>query len=300
MVNIIEQYYRGITQQLKAEVNFINTLFRHQGVKGEGNEEILRDLLRRFIPKKYGIGTGIVIDRQGNQSRQMDIIIYDTYLYPSLLSIATVHMFPVDIVYATIEVKTTLNSKSVSEAKANIASVKDLNIVEDDFLISETRGDSLKFVNYAPRHPLGIVFAYNSDALQFETFKNWFMPFNLSETSKSPVLVGCLDQGLVMFTDIYPQNGMQPEGWLITLIEKSADGSNTPIVPGQSVEFYSHEGIIYPVKKVGENYVVIDQSRILLLFVLILSEMLSYRKINPGISFLNKYLTNDIIFHYTI
>ena len=79
MVNIIEQYYRGITQQLRSEVDFINSLFQHQGVKGEGNEEILRDLLRRFIPKRYGVGTGIVIDRHGNQSRQSDIIIYDNH-----------------------------------------------------------------------------------------------------------------------------------------------------------------------------------------------------------------------------
>ncbi|HYT42334.1 MAG TPA: DUF6602 domain-containing protein, partial [Methylomirabilota bacterium] len=106
--NIIEQYYRGISQQLHAEVNFINTLFRHQGLKGEGNEQVLRELLMKFIPKKYGVGTGVVIDRLGQQSKQCDIVIYDAFQYPSLLSLTSVHLFPVDIVYATIEVKTTL------------------------------------------------------------------------------------------------------------------------------------------------------------------------------------------------
>src|SRR5205809_3844987 len=108
MSNILTTYYRGISQQLRAEVDFINALFQHQGVKGDGNEGILRDLLIRFIPKKYGIGTGVVIDRFGNQSRQCDIVIYDTFLYPALLSLAHVHLFPVDTVYATIEIKTTL------------------------------------------------------------------------------------------------------------------------------------------------------------------------------------------------
>src|SRR2546429_5894837 len=110
MASIIEQYYRGITQQLRSEVNFINSLSKHQGVKGSGNEEILRDLLTKFIPKRYGVGTGIVVDKHGHQSRQSDIIIYDTFLYPSLLALATLHLFPVDIVYATIEVTTTLDS----------------------------------------------------------------------------------------------------------------------------------------------------------------------------------------------
>lgn len=55
MSNILETYYRGITQQLRAEVDFINPIFKHQGVKGGGNEAILRDLLKKFIPKRYGI-----------------------------------------------------------------------------------------------------------------------------------------------------------------------------------------------------------------------------------------------------
>jgi hypothetical protein len=75
MKNILEEYYRGITQKIQGEVRFINSIFDHQGVKGEGNEAILRDLIKKTIPKQYGVGTGIVIDRHGNQSKQVDIVI---------------------------------------------------------------------------------------------------------------------------------------------------------------------------------------------------------------------------------
>lgn len=92
-MNSTLQYYRGIVQQLRAEVDSINSLFKHQGIKGDGNETALRDLLIKFIPKRYGVGTGIVIDRHGNQSRQCDIIIYDKQLYPSILSLTSVHFF---------------------------------------------------------------------------------------------------------------------------------------------------------------------------------------------------------------
>src|SRR2546421_11142416 len=100
MPGIISNYYQGILQQVRSEVDLINSLFKHQGIKGEGNETILRDLLRQFIPQKYGVGTGVIIDHNGNSSNQIDIIIYDAFLYPSLLSLTTVHLFPVDIVYA--------------------------------------------------------------------------------------------------------------------------------------------------------------------------------------------------------
>jgi hypothetical protein len=75
MNDVLEKYYQGITQQIRAEVDFINSLFKHQGLKGEGNETVLRDLLVRFIPKRFAIGSGVVIDRQGIPSRQCDIII---------------------------------------------------------------------------------------------------------------------------------------------------------------------------------------------------------------------------------
>ena len=53
MSNFLSQYYRGITTQLRAEVDSIHSLFEHQGVKGEGNETALRNLLKKCVPKKY-------------------------------------------------------------------------------------------------------------------------------------------------------------------------------------------------------------------------------------------------------
>src|SRR5262245_38744602 len=99
MDSVLKAYYRGIAARIRGEVDFINALFRHAGVKGEGNESVLRDLLRRFLPRRYGIGTGIVIDRTGKQSRQCDIVLYERQLYPSLLALTSVHLFPVDLVY---------------------------------------------------------------------------------------------------------------------------------------------------------------------------------------------------------
>ena len=141
MPDIISQYYQGIVQQLRSEVDSINSLFQHQGVKGGGNESVLRDLLTKFIPKRFGIGTGVVIDRNGTQSRQCDIVIYDTMLYPSLLSLTNVHFFPVDIVYATIEIKTTLTSDSIKEALTNIADAirEYLEVVMDQLEGAEVR-----------------------------------------------------------------------------------------------------------------------------------------------------------------
>ena len=70
---ILRQYFQGITQRMRAEVDGINSAYKHQASKGQGNEQALRELLSQFLPKRYGIGTGIVIDHKGNNSRQCDI-----------------------------------------------------------------------------------------------------------------------------------------------------------------------------------------------------------------------------------
>ena len=75
-MKILTQYYQGIYGQIQSELEFINELFTHNGLKGEGNESIIRELIKKFIPNKYGVGTGIVIDKDGNHSKQCDIIIY--------------------------------------------------------------------------------------------------------------------------------------------------------------------------------------------------------------------------------
>ena len=68
-MSILEQYYEGILGQLRGEVGHINELFSHHGVKGDGNEAAIRGIVAKFVPRRFGLGSGVVIDHKGNQSR---------------------------------------------------------------------------------------------------------------------------------------------------------------------------------------------------------------------------------------
>ncbi len=317
MSNILQQYYEGITRQLRSEVDFINSLFEHQGVKGEGNEVALRELLVKFIPKRYGIGTGIVIDQHGQPSRQCDIVIYDTFLYPSLLSLTSVHLFPVDLVYATVEVKTTLNSQTTKEALENIASVRGLDFIKLDFGDWWASGNEQVFGVRKTTPPIGIVFAYHSEARQDDTFRNWFIPTRSEDTPFYPSLIGCLDFGIIGFKpetesrsviSVHPEVGMKPECKTFPVIRKKSNGMGE-IESAEDVEFlnltgsgpipnkYPYEGNLFPVKKIGKDYMAIHQSRVLLNFLLQLNDLLSHKKIHPAIRFTDTYMKPLDTFH---
>jgi hypothetical protein len=314
----LHQYYRGITQQLRSEVDFINSLFHHQGVKGEGNEAVLRDLIKKFIPKRYGIGTGVLIDRFGHQSRQCDIVVYDTLLYPSLLSLSSVHLFPVDLVYATIEVKTTLDSGTVKEALQNIASVKALDYIKADFATFTTRNGAGLGEIQKTTPPAGFVFAYNSEARTDDTFKTWFTPEKPEDTPQYPSLVGCLDFGIIGFVSpgvedcsasSLPDVGMSPSCMCFPVVQPKDISPHEVQIPDQvqflkvsrppqDGEFVEFAGSICPVKKVGKDYMAIDQGRVLLNFLLLFNELLSLKTINPSIKFTESYLHGVDRFHF--
>ena len=56
----------------------------HNGKLGEANEQSFIKLLREYLPKRYAIDSGIIIDSQGKTSDQIDIVIFDPQYTPQL------------------------------------------------------------------------------------------------------------------------------------------------------------------------------------------------------------------------
>jgi hypothetical protein len=155
--NILSTYFYGITKRLEIEIDYINEVIGHSGEKGTANEILLRNLLLKFLLKKYSIGSGIVIDRNGGRSNQIDVVIYDSYFHPELFSQG--YLYPVYVVYMVIEIKTTMNKDKMKEAVENIRSVKRL-----DFINSEVLSLSGRHLEIQPTSPpLGVIFGFKSD-----------------------------------------------------------------------------------------------------------------------------------------
>ena len=290
--NILATYYKGLTRQLRAEVDFINSLFQHSGVKGAGNEAAIRALIEKFIPGRFGVGTGVLLDRRGNASLQCDIVVYDRTLYPSLLSMTSTHLFPVDLVYAVIEVKTTLTKQTAGQALANIKSVRSLDIIPDSYMQWECRpassesgvGSALSAVSHTPTPPLGAVFAFNSTTQSFDTFKKWFALDNEETAAAAPEIIGCLDQGIVR--PRIPVEGSSPAARACAVVIDEPITVSLDKTTGTA----SWNGDTYPVKKVNGSQVLIDQSKTLLFFLLLLSELLASKPMNPNMRFTQHYL----------
>jgi hypothetical protein len=91
-------------------------LMPHLGERGRIAEEIVKNVLGRTLPKRFSIGTGVVISAHGEVSRQTDIVIYDNFYNSPLLSEFGSGLFPAEIVFATIEVKSVLTKDELQSS----------------------------------------------------------------------------------------------------------------------------------------------------------------------------------------
>ena len=140
----VHELLESVARQMRIALQ--QKLVPHPGELGTGREEVIRDFLRRHLPKRFGVSTGFVFDADGRVSRQIDIVIYDAYYCPAFEAVGGKMFFPCESVVAVGEAKSHLTSvKKVSEAFDNLRSVKELdrsagskNIsIKDDHLIDQ-------------------------------------------------------------------------------------------------------------------------------------------------------------------
>lgn len=118
--------FDGLAKQMLLDFDQIKREIIHKGERGTQQEETLKEFLGRYLPKKYGVGRGEIINSQNQVSRQCDVVIYNALESPLLLIREGYQLFPVEAVLATIEVKSSFNHRSIAETIDNIASVRNI------------------------------------------------------------------------------------------------------------------------------------------------------------------------------
>ncbi|MFJ2684422.1 DUF6602 domain-containing protein [Pseudomonas sp. NPDC087342] len=99
----------------------------HAGTHGAVNEDHWIDIFRSYLPNRYAVATGLVIDSLGNRSDQIDIVIFDRHFTPTLLDQQNHRYIPVEAVYAVFESKPHFDKSYIEYAGDKAASVRKLH-----------------------------------------------------------------------------------------------------------------------------------------------------------------------------
>lgn len=116
---VIYGYLQSIIEGFISQANALIKL-KHNLTKGQLREVFVKNFIKHFLPGYLDIGNGIIINNQGDESKENDIIIYDNRMLPPfLLSVESTNIFPIESVVATIEVKSLLKKPALMKTEEN-------------------------------------------------------------------------------------------------------------------------------------------------------------------------------------
>jgi len=118
--------YAAKEKELAARLGLGGQLTDHGTIVGTGTEHGWYGFLTGFLPRRYGVATGKVVDSRGHQSEQVDLIVYDAFYSPLLFIVGDATFVPAESVYAVFEVKQVLNKEHLDAAAAKAESVRRL------------------------------------------------------------------------------------------------------------------------------------------------------------------------------
>jgi hypothetical protein len=109
---------------------------RHLGGQAPAGDAALRQVVRDLLPGRFGVGAGFVASvEQGKLvlSAPQDIVVYDRMHNAPLLTTPDWSLFPIEMVYATVDVRETLKNgaakdrESVAALAENVKTLRDMS-----------------------------------------------------------------------------------------------------------------------------------------------------------------------------
>lgn len=113
-------------RMLSCQLDLSKRSITHDGVMGEINEQTFISFFAKYLPGRYNISSGIIIDSAGKTSDQIDVVIYDRQYTPTLLDQHDHRFIPAEAVYCILEAKPKIDRSYLEYASKKAQSVRKL------------------------------------------------------------------------------------------------------------------------------------------------------------------------------
>jgi hypothetical protein len=141
--------FMGVQDELVLKLKLASSSIEHAPSVGSVNEDHWISVFRAYLPKRYEVNSGFVIDSLGGRSDQIDLVIYDKHFTPTLLDQQSHRYIPAEAVYAVFESKPHFDKGYLEYAGQKAESVRKLH--RTSVSIAHAGG------KYEPKEPFPIV-----------------------------------------------------------------------------------------------------------------------------------------------
>ena len=176
---------------MRVQLEEVRETFKNSGNKGTGAEVILRDFVRSYLPRRFEIGHGEIIDSQGRRSKQSDLVIV-TDDHPFSFTADQPGLFFVEGVFAVGEIKSVLTSDEFTDAMEKAGKFRELKPAAPGFKLiwGGNKSDGKRFASDGAPY---FLFAFESQ-LTIETIFHRLK----AQTKRSLDAVFILDRGTLI------------------------------------------------------------------------------------------------------
>src|ERR1043166_5819392 len=150
--------------QMQHTLDVVRAELEHRGNKGASVEATVREFIRRYLPQRYGVGHGEIIDPEGRRTGQTDVVVTNDN-HPFTFTEGSPGLFFREGIFALGEVKSVLTSQDLETTIQNARRFRELRPKPTFGTVMGTnRTDSDRYQN----NPGYFLFAFESQ-LKMET-----------------------------------------------------------------------------------------------------------------------------------
>ncbi len=99
----VSDYWLGIQEALDQKLKAVRKYLRHPS-SGHNAESYFGELIRTYLPTRYSVESGFVVNAAGNRSDHIDLLIVDRHNIPPLSAEAYFKVFPAEAVVGAVEI----------------------------------------------------------------------------------------------------------------------------------------------------------------------------------------------------
>lgn len=186
-------YFNTIKDIFELQTKVLIGALPHYGERGRNDEQRVSRLLEQVLPRRYSMGTGFIISSHPDlpASPQIDIVIHDELDNSPLFRELAANVYPIESIYATVEVKADLAPSELRRATTANATIRQMAKRGKYYARhvaahapSSTQAELPQGVELQTRSrlaPRGYVVGYDADAATPESFLQRLETLSLEE-----------------------------------------------------------------------------------------------------------------------
>lgn len=122
----LRELFFALQKDLASDLATSRQAITHPGAKGSAIEKGWRKMLSKYLPWRYCVSKGFVVDAEGGMSDEIDLIVHDRQYSPLLFKHQGALYIPAESVYGVFEIRPDLDAENLEYAGQKAASVRKL------------------------------------------------------------------------------------------------------------------------------------------------------------------------------